>query len=166
MDAKDFTFTQQELQNDFDYKDGHLFWKKRVAKCVHIGDKAGCLKPKGYISIRYKNQYYQAHRLIYMWHFGDFKEDIDHFDGNKANNRIENLRKATDTQNQYNKKIGRNNISGIKGVFWAKDYQKWEARIKVNKKPIYVGRYNSLEEAKIAIEKFRQEHHGEFARHQ
>lgn len=166
MDAKDFTLTQEELRQYFDYKNGNLYWKQRLAKCVHIGDKAGTLNPNGYVYIRFKNNIYVAHRLIYIWHYGKINGILDHIDGNRSNNFINNLRIANYTSNQYNRKISKNNSSGVKGVYWNKRYNKWEASIKINKKPTYIGRYNNINEAKTAIEIFRQKNHKEFARHQ
>jgi hypothetical protein len=91
--------------------------------------------------------------------------DIDHIDGNSSNNRIENLRGVTGSQNQWNRKKSVNNTSGIKGINWDKQKSKWVSRVMVNYKSIFLGRFDTLEEATVAVENAREKYHGEFARH-
>tara|TARA_B110000858_G_C17410175_1_gene296390 strand:+ start:114 stop:497 length:384 start_codon:yes stop_codon:yes gene_type:complete len=90
---------------------------------------------------------------------------IDHINGNKLDNRIENLRLATYAENQWNARTRVDNRSGVKGVCWHKATQKWRAQIKQNKVLHYLGVYNTLEEAKKIVHKKRIELHGEFTRH-
>jgi len=63
--------------------------------------------------------------LIFLYHHGYLPKFVDHIDGNKKNNRIENLREATKSQNAMNQKVSTRNTSGIKGVMWHKRDKKW-----------------------------------------
>lgn len=156
--------SQQELKNLFRYEDGHLFWQEKISYKINIGDKAGCVGSKNYVSILVKKKRYQAHRLIFMFHHGYCPEFIDHIDGVRTNNCIENLRPATQSQNQWNCKVYKSNTSGVKGVSWRKADNCWMARITVEKKEICIGRFKNIEDAKIAITKARIIHHPQYGR--
>jgi hypothetical protein len=142
----------------FNYKDGELFWKKN-------NKKAGSLKPTGYTVIEVNNKNMMAHRLIWMYHYGRVDNFIDHIDSNKSNNKIENLRLATKSQNCYNKKINPLNTTGCKGVRLRKDSGKYEARVTYNKKQIILGSFEDLELADLVAKEARNKYHKEFAHH-
>ena len=165
MDDRNSSITQQRLHELFKYCDGKLFWKVRQAACIYIGDEAGSVNKKGYRRVMIKNKSYAMHRLIFMMHYGYLPKQVDHIDRNKLNNRIENLRPATHGQNRQNATISKNNTSGVKGINWQKRDNKWQARVMLNKKSYQIGYFETLEEAKKAVEKARQQLHGEFARH-
>lgn len=87
--------SREELLEIFQYADGHLYWKKVVGKKVKIGAKAGHLaNDSGYIFIRINSKLYRAHRLIWIYHYGDIDSElfIDHINRVRDDNRIENLR--------------------------------------------------------------------------
>jgi len=91
--------------------------------------------------------------------------DVDHENGNGLDNRrSSNLRIATQSQNQFNQGINRANTSGIKGVCWHKKKEKWEARIQINGKNAYLGRFTDVSAAADAYAKASAEYHGEFGR--
>ena len=90
---------------------------------------------------------------------------IDHIDGNPSNNKIENLREATNNQNQHNKTINSNNKSGIKNVHWSNSMKKWCVQITINKKIQTIGFYEALEMADLAAQKARNNLHKEYANH-
>jgi len=94
------------LHDLFDYCDGNLYWKQSVNTKIKIGQKAGYLKNDGYIQIRVNKKPYLAHRLIYLYHHGalpDYPLELDHINRNRADNRLENLRIATKSENQLNR---------------------------------------------------------------
>jgi hypothetical protein len=93
------------------------------------------------------------------------RELIDHIDGDRANNRIENLRLVSLAQNQWNAKTPVTNKSGIKGVSFHSTLKKWQANIRANGKIMYLGLFNTKEEAAEVVRKKRIELHGEFANH-
>jgi len=159
------TLTQQTLLNAFNYKDGVLYWKNPTSKSVKIGDTVGC-NSNGYRLICINKQFIHAHRAIFIMHHGYLPLIVDHIDGNKANNKIENLRQATKAENAWNSKIHKHNTSGIRGVSWNKQTSKWRAAINVNGKALHLGRFNDIKDAENAVKLARQTYHGQFARHQ
>lgn len=84
--------------------------------------------------------------------------DVDHFDHDTLNNVDSNLRKANKSENNQNRKSAQaNNKSGIRGVCWHKQSGKWQAKITINKKHMTIGRFNTIEEARIAVEHARKD---------
>lgn len=88
----------------------------------------------------------------------------DHANGDRLDNRRENLRSCTISQNRMNSRImSKYNTSGYRGVYWHKQHGKWNARIQVNKKGIHLGLFTDKIEAAKAYDIAAVEHHGEFA---
>lgn len=166
MADKHITLTQSYLNEIFEYRDGHLYRTKKISDGVNVGDRIGTVDRKGYVvaSIFYKK--YSVHRLIYLMKHGYTPSIIDHIDGNKLNNCIENLRPATVMQNAYNSKIPSSNTSGIKGVSWDKKNKKWAVTCSYDGKNRHIGRFIDLQDAINAIDNFRKHHHKEFERKQ
>lgn len=155
--------TQSFLREIFDYKDGNLIWKIDRTNGVKANDIAGSKQKSGYVRISINNHPYSAHRLIFLWHHGHLPKAIDHIDRNRSNNRIENLREATATQNQGNRSLNKTNTSGYRGVGWHKKYCKWVARISINGKLKNLGQFSDIEDAKKAYCKAAMAHFGTFA---
>ncbi len=159
--------TQEELKETFDYKDGHLYWK--IAKQgVTKGNLAGTLNRKygnktDYWFVFFKGKNHKAHRLIWTYHYGFEPTMIDHIDGDGLNNRIENLRLTSPSQNAFNRKTKPNTKSGIKGVYFNAKSKKWTAKLIAYKKLIYLGTFLTQEDAIHAIHGARKQAHGEFA---
>ena len=78
-------------------------------------------------------------------------------------NRKSNLRICSNQQNICNCELAKNNTSGVKGVYWAKDKQKWTVQVTINNKTKYIGRYSTLEEAIKAREEAAKKYYGEYA---
>jgi hypothetical protein len=118
-----------------------------------VGEIAGCpvyfgRSRKLYISIKIDCKNYLAHRLVWLYSYGEWpKNQIDHIDQSSLNNRLSNLRDVTNSENSKNKKIPRNNKSGVMGVFFSNDTQKWAATIMVNGKTIYLGYFDLKDDA-------------------
>jgi hypothetical protein len=148
--------TQKLLHDVFSYQDGELIRKGKVA---------GSVNKRGYRCIYLDTKIYKAHRLMFMFHHGYLPEQVDHIDGNKLNNRIENLRAANNSANMMNRGIMKNNTSGSKNVFWCKDYQKWRVAVRINKKLRSFGRFEDLELAELVAVEARNKYHKEFANH-
>lgn len=105
-----------------------------------------------------------AHRAAWAIHYGSLPEQhIDHIDGNKLNNRIDNLRICTHNQNQYNQGIRATNKSGYKGVSYMKSAKRWQAQICCNKKVTHLGLFIHKEDAAHAYDKAAILIHGDFA---
>lgn len=156
---------KQILRSLFDYRDGQLYWKVSNSNRIKVGDKAGYLNKLGYVEVRINNKLYLAHRLIYMYHYGEFNGNIDHKDNNCTNNAIENLRIASQSDNMANKKMQSNNKSGYKGVSFCKQTNKWKASVAKEGKTYWLGRFNTVEEANEAAIKGRISIHKEFVNH-
>jgi hypothetical protein len=153
---------------EYDKETGNLIWKIKPSSRGHhvkAGDIAGTLKSHGYLCVGINYNSYRAHRLIFLMHKGYLPKTIDHINGDKLDNRIENLRAATVGQNQHNRKTNANNTSGYKGVSWNKAQKKWTARITLERKIIHLGYFANVEEAAEVVRKAREELHGSFANH-
>ncbi len=90
-------------------------------------------------------------------------QHCDHVNGDGLDNRRENLRLASPLENGRNRRIGRNNTSGVTGVYWDKVNSKWVAFIKTANKPVYLGRFDELEDAAQARQTAEREYFGEFS---
>jgi hypothetical protein len=90
--------------------------------------------------------------------------EVDHKDCDPSNNRWDNLRLATASQNQANKKVSRANTSGFKGVSWHKDDKRWRAQIRMGGKKVHLGSFDTPESAHRAYSEAAMKHYGEFAR--
>jgi hypothetical protein len=153
---------------EYDKETGNLIWKIKPSSRGHhvkAGDIAGTLKSHGYLCVGINYNSYRAHRLIFLMHKGYLPKTVDHINGDKLDNRIENLRAATVGQNQHNRKTNANNTSGYKGVCWNKAQKKWAARITLERKNIHLGYFANVEEAAEVVRKAREELHGSFANH-
>ena len=136
----------------FEYNAGKLYWKVSVARCVKAGAEAGSLNSGGYLQFMYQRKTYKVHRIIWCMVHGSIPEgmQIDHINGVRDDNRIDNLRLVTRVVNNRNRKQGSNNTSGVNGVSWAKRDGKWLAHITLNGMTKYLGYFATLEEAKAA----------------
>jgi hypothetical protein len=150
-----------KLHELFDYKEGNLVWKCKNTK----GKIAGSLKPHGYTIVEIDGKPIMAHWIVWIMHNGSFDGQIDHIDGNRSNNKIENLRVVTQAQNQWNRKISANNTIGVKGIRLRKDTNKYEARITVCGKRIVLGSYKDLELAELVAKEARLKYHKQYANH-
>jgi len=156
--------TQDKLKEYLDYKEGKLFWKKQPSSVIPVGSEAGHTNARGYIQVKIFNKRYYAHRLVYFIFNGYFPQEVDHIDGIKSNNKIENLRASTKSQNNMNAKKRKDNTSGIKGITWDKRCKKWKTYLQSNKIRYYLGSYKDIEMATQVINEFRKQHHNEYAR--
>lgn len=138
---------QSLLKEFFDYKDGHLVWKKNTTFRNHVGKKAGVLSKSGYVYIGFMGKKLIAHRMIWLWHYGQFPVEIDHVDRCRSNNKIENLREVTRQQNNFNTGLSKNNSSGANGVAWHSQAKKWRAYIMRDYKQIALGLFDTVHEA-------------------
>ena len=157
--------TQERVRELFDYReDGALVWKVKKARHINIGDVAGHATERGYVEVRFDRRPCLAHRIVFLWHHGWLPVQVDHRDANKANNRIDNLRPATQPQNEWNKAAPASNTSGFKGVHWHAPSQTWHARISVERTRRHLGAFASPEDAHAAYVEAALKYHGEFAR--
>jgi hypothetical protein len=150
---------------NYDPATGLFTWAIRASTRIRPGGAAGGISPKGYIIIRIDGLRYRAHRLAWLYTSGDDPgaQQIDHVNGKRSDNRIANLRLANLSQQMHNKGIHSNNTSGVRGVTWYKRDRKWQASIMLESQLVYLGRFDTLEEAKAVRLAAEHKMHGEFS---
>jgi HNH endonuclease len=149
---------------DYDVETGVFVWKvdRSRTKC---GAVAGVLNDKGYRLIGVDDHVYLAHRLAWLHVYGCWPPvEIDHINGFRSDNRLSNLREATRSENRINAKRKNTNTSGFKGVWRPAGRRKWYANIQIKNSRVYLGSFNTREEAYAAYCVAAAELHGEFAR--
>lgn len=147
----------------YDPETGELLWRSRdvsLFKAEHdcnawnarFAEKpAGGIDGNGYTLVRLLGRRSGLHRIAWAIHHGAWPADqIDHINGDTADNRIVNLREVTNQENGKNQKMPCNNTSGVMGVHWYKPGAKWQARIMVDGKYISLGYFDSIEDAAAA----------------
>lgn len=154
--------TQDHLKKILDYnpETGLFHWKVKPSKRFPAGMQAGSLI-HGYIRIHTNGRQYGAHRLAWLYVYGVEPEyQIDHINGNPSDNRIVNLRQATQLENMQNiRKPQKNNSHGTLGVTYDPKKQLWRTRITVNGKRKYIGKYKSQEDAAEAYIQAKRTYH-------
>lgn len=162
-----------------DFETGKLFWLPRTPDffqtknhCAawnarHAYDEAFTIRhTKGYLTGRVLGQKYRAHRVIWLLATGAWPVDqIDHINGVRTDNRLVNLREATPSDNMRNMCVPRHNTSGVIGVSWCEQDQRWRARMHLGAKSLHLGQFRDIEDAiaaRKAAEKFYNfhENHG------
>ena len=96
--------TQKELKNIFRYEDGKLYWRKTGSGKKDISNPAGCFGKDEYFKIAIKRKYYRRSRLVFCYFHGYFPEMVDHINRNTSDDRIENLRDASKSVQEKNKR--------------------------------------------------------------
>jgi hypothetical protein len=152
------------LNSILEFKDGLLYNKitrnSRALKGNLAGRVSGFYR---YISVN--SQQYLLHRIAYYMVHGTCPEIIDHINNDKFDNRVENLRPATTSQNACNRKLSKLNTSGVKGLSWAKTQNKWFACIKINNKNKNLGYFETKELGAEFLHLAREMLHGSYANH-
>ena len=157
----------------YDPDAGHLWWIKQNNNFGKGGPLRDLNRPAGhntdgYLNVRIniiKPTKIGLHRVAWFLYHGVWPNDkIDHVNNVRNDNRIINLREATDVQNQGNRKIQVGGTSQYKGVSRFKQTCKWRADIKINHKQTYLGLYDNEEEAALAYNKAALEYFGEYAK--
>lgn len=142
--------TQSRLKELFDYsaETGEFIRRVSTSPRAQTGSIAGCISSTtGYRRIKIDGHTFQAHRLVWLYAHGNFPtEQIDHISGVKTDNRLENLRECSQAENNQNQAPRTGGTSIYPGVCWARQAQKWKARIWIQGKQKYLGLFaNELE---------------------
>lgn len=153
----------EELKRLFDYdpQTGILRRKISTGRRTRAGDEAGSLKPIGYRQVGIAGNLFYVHRVCYaIYHGADpYPMQIDHINHDRSDNRIENLRLVSSQENAKNQKKNSNNTSGVAGVSWQKNRNKWIAQIIVNGKYKHLGCFTNKNDA-IAARRAAEKKHG------
>ena len=166
----ELSYAQVSALLKYDSETGELFWKERPRsmfasdhqfnwwKSKNLGKIAGSPN-HGYVRVQIGRKKLGAHRLAWIVYYGEWPNgEIDHIDGDPSNNRIVNLRLVSHQDNGKNQKLPSNNTSGVIGVTWHKQHQKWCARIKVDGAYRHIGLFSDIEEAREARRRADVEH--------
>lgn len=146
----------------YDPGTGLFRWRQKVG-CAAAGAVAGTIKPNGYRCIKSDKRNYYAHRLAWFYVHGLWPTaEIDHINCNQDDNRIVNLRGATGSQNQGNRRPQKGGQT--KGITYHRRDKRWQAQIGVRGHHKYLGLFRTKAEAAAAYERAAKEHFGAFAR--
>jgi hypothetical protein len=142
--------TRERVRELFDYSgdSGEFVRRIKVQGCRKLGTPVGADNGSGYLKIRADGKDYYAHRLAWLYVYGYMPNcEIDHIDGKRSNNRIDNLREAPGSLNGKNKAVRSDNSTGLHGVSWHKAGRKWEARITTEGRKKHLGLFEDFFEA-------------------
>lgn len=161
--------TQEYLKELFTYDNGVLYWKVNRGRRAKAGSMAGHnnYNKKGdeyRWKINIDGKKYARYRLVYLMHHGYLPLIVDHKNAITTDDRIENLRAATVSQNSQNAKMKKSNSSGFKGVYLNRHKTRYIASITANRKVMRLGSFSTAEEAAAAYEAASIKYHGEFRR--
>lgn len=155
---------------DYDPNTGVFRWKRRSDvgewwNRRYEGAIAGRTTEGHYVGIAIHKRFYQAHRLAHLYMTGEWPDvGVDHRRGNKRDNRWDEIRPASKSENGSNAKRRSDNTSGHKGVAWYARKGKWMVRINIQKKPVFLGYFADFEQACAAYKEAATRLHGAFAR--
>lgn len=150
--------SQERLKEllSYDPSTGIFTWKTKPSRSVKVGAVAGCKNGRGYVIIGLEQKRYRAHRLAWLCVHGEFPpEEIDHINGIRGDNRIDNLRAVNSVENSRNQRMSSLNTSGVTGVRWNKADRRWMSKIGT----IHLGSYHSMAEA-VSARKAAEVEHG------
>jgi len=155
---------QSRFHELFAYADGKLIRK------ISIGaSKARSIvsykEPNGYLRVRIDGKRYTVHQVVFCMQHGYIPKMLDHINGIKDDNRIENLREANSSQNGYNTKTPKANTTGTKNVQYIKHMNKYQVRLRINKQNTVIGHFEDLELAQLVAMEARNKYHGVYANH-
>lgn len=155
----------------FDYNPdtGLLTWKF-TSQSIKEGEEVGTDLSSPISNTKYRGvvifrERYKVHRIIWLMQTGDWpKGDVDHIDGDGLNNKWDNLRDVTHSQNLMNAAVRSDSTSGYKGVSYDKARDRWYAYINIDGKRKMLGRHKTMQEAVNARQNAERDLFGEFAR--
>lgn len=137
----------------YDPETGKLFWKDHKSMPKHwrtkwVGKEAFTSTDGHYFIGSVNSIRLYAHRVVWAIYYGKWpNNNIDHINGVKTDNRINNLRALSQKKNTQNACISINNTTGVNGVYWHKRTKKWLAKVVVDYKGIHLGYFDTIEEA-------------------
>lgn len=144
-------------------EDGSLVWLRNRGRGVRAGDIAGALSPAGYWDVTVLGVRIRAHRVVFALTHGRWPVgEVDHINGNPADNRPENLREASVFQNRQNGRARSNNTSGHKGVCYDTKTGRWTVRVRAFGHVHWFGRHDDAELAGLIYQEAARKLHGEF----
>lgn len=157
----ELSYAQVSALLKYDSETGKLYWLPRPVEMCPSQQEANrwnsrfagkeafiSLHHTGYLKGAILNIHFRAHRICWLLHYRSWPENsIDHINGDKTDNRIENLRDVTCAENHKNQRMRSNNTSGFRGVYWNKNMDKWQSYIRENGRSKHLGVFTEFEEA-------------------
>lgn len=167
MKTPSLTLARLKELLEYNPEDGFFRWRverRRHAGKTVIGSQAGYKNKQGYLVIGLDGKLYSAHRLAWFYMTGDWPTaDTDHKNRNRVDNRFSNLRSASRAENLWNSGPHKDSKSGIKGIRYDVDRQKWRASIYVNGRERFLGRFALAADAQAAYRQAALVAHSDFA---
>jgi hypothetical protein len=149
----------------YDRATGILRWAVAKGSRVKAGDVAGTLNNKGYLTVQINGGRYQVHRVVWVLLHGAWPaNEIDHVNGDKADNREQNLREASNAENHRNRGVAVNSTTRITGVYWNQRLGKWQAAITFEGNRIHLGVFADRNDAIAARANAQRKYFGNFSR--
>lgn len=149
----------------YDAHTGLVTWRLNRSSNVKAGAVAGWDNGNGYRRIEIKGKRVYSHHVAWLFMTGEWPElEVDHINGDPSDNRPQNLRAANRFENTRNSSVRSHNQSGLKGAKYDRRHNIWIARITVDKKTTYLGRFRDAASAHVAYCEAAVRMHGEFAR--
>lgn len=136
----------------YDPATGLFRWTVSIAG-LSVGKRAGCISNDGYRVIKLDGKQIRAGRLAWFLTYNEWPiAEIDHINGDRKDDRLENLRVVTRAENAQNKAAAQvNNLScGLLGVSWSRKHKRWRAKIMANNVRYHLGYFKTAEEAHAA----------------
>lgn len=155
----DLLALQEILHDLFVYENGHLYWRTSGSGRNHEVP-AGARESDGYRSVQVQGKRYKMHRAVWIYHYGWIPKALDHINGDRADNRIENLRPCNTQQNGYNRSPSKDKMS--KGISFRP--ARWRACIGVDSHTIQIGEFETQEEAQDAYDAVAREWAGDYSK--
>lgn len=148
----------------YDAETGLFTWRATRGGMMAGANAGSATHGRGYVQISLDGTNYVAHRIAWLYVHGTVPTQIDHINGCRTDNRLYNLRPATQSQQNANSKRRSDNKSGARGVCWCKRRNRWRAHITVDGKQKYLGYHDTIESARRAYAVAAQATFGEFVR--
>ena len=153
------SITQSNVKQLVHYDGENLIWRFNRGN-GRVGKVAGYVHSTGYRRTKINGVEHPIHRLIWLWVYGEWPQgEIDHINGDRTDNRVQNLRDVTTSINQRNAKKRNDNTTGIAGVGWSKRHKKWTVRIMRDGERIFLGYFDCKYHA-ASVRHFAQEIEG------
>lgn len=151
------------MEAHMEYRAPGIFWRNDIVRQgARPGRRIGCTDRYGYRNVSVAGKNVKEHHLVFLWHTGRWPAEIDHIDGVRDNNAIENLRECTRLENSRNRKKTWG-ASRHKGVSFHRKDGRWKAYIFLDGKPKTLGYFANEDDAGRVVDAAAKEHFGEFA---
>lgn len=161
MHTNPFNFEQAHHLFSYCPDKGEVRWKNPPGTKMKTGDLVGYFNDRGRLVVRFGGMGVYVHRLVWLMHFGEWPAlTIDHINGDRADNRIANLRLLTVQHNNENRrKASKNNKTGFLGVIASPSGRRFYAGIQTNGKSLHLGSFATPQEAYAVYVKAKQAMH-------